>query len=143
MVIRVLKPKDITPPVIEKVNNLLYQENPKLKKLSKVDLESIVSQKSARLLVAWEDSELVGMLTAVCYRCPSKICVAVEDVVVDQNYRRWGIGRALVNEAIEWARKMGASKVDLTSSMEKEAAHAFYESLGFEIRQTYPYRFYL
>jgi len=83
MVIRVLKPEDITPPVIEKVNDLLYQENPKLKKLNKVGLESIVSQKSARLLVAWEGGEPVGMLTAVYYRCPSKICVAVEDVVVD------------------------------------------------------------
>jgi ribosomal protein S18 acetylase RimI-like enzyme len=56
----------------------------------------------------------------------------VENVVVDEEYRGEGVGRALVREAMRRARRAGAYKLALCSNAERTEAHGFYESLGFE-----------
>ncbi|MBP8238070.1 MAG: GNAT family N-acetyltransferase, partial [Pseudomonas sp.] len=56
----------------------------------------------------------------------------VEDVVVDEAARGLGIGQALMGKAIERARAWGCYKVALSSSLNREAAHAFYANLGFK-----------
>jgi glucosamine-phosphate N-acetyltransferase len=52
----------------------------------------------------------------------------IEDVVVDQAYRKYGIGLKLVQKAIDFAREMGCYKIILdcsTSNLE------FYKKSGF------------
>jgi GNAT superfamily N-acetyltransferase len=56
----------------------------------------------------------------------------VEDVVVDASCRSQGIGRQLMNHAMEQARAAGCYKLALSSNRRRERAHAFYDSLGFE-----------
>lgn len=55
-----------------------------------------------------------------------------EDVVVDAAYRGQGIGRQLMAHAVALAREAGCYKLALSSNRQREHAHAFYESLGFE-----------
>lgn len=55
-----------------------------------------------------------------------------EDVVVDAGHRSQGIGRQMMEHAIEQARAAGCYKLALSSNRRRERAHAFYESLGFE-----------
>lgn len=55
----------------------------------------------------------------------------VEDVVVRHDCRRRGIGAKIVKRAIDLCRTQGCYKVALSSNEKREAAHAFYESLGF------------
>ncbi|MBV1733821.1 MAG: GNAT family N-acetyltransferase, partial [Hydrogenophaga sp.] len=43
-----------------------------------------------------------------------------------------GIGRQLMAHAIEQARAAGCYKLALSSNAKRQAAHAFYESLGFQ-----------
>jgi ribosomal protein S18 acetylase RimI-like enzyme len=43
---------------------------------------------------------------------------------------RRGIGRALIQHAIEQATAAGASRVDLTANSRKQAGHALYRSVG-------------
>ena len=57
--------------------------------------------------------------------------VVVGGLVVDRNHRRLGIGRALIDRAEAWARERRCSIVRLTSSVTREAAHRFYEGLGY------------
>jgi ribosomal protein S18 acetylase RimI-like enzyme len=45
--------------------------------------------------------------------------------------RRRGIGRALIQHAIEQVTAAGASRVDLTANSRKQAGRAFYRSVGF------------
>jgi ribosomal protein S18 acetylase RimI-like enzyme len=52
--------------------------------------------------------------------------------------RGQGIGRALMEEAIEAARAEGASYMDLGTSEDDVAARALYESLGFSNREGKP-----
>ncbi len=43
-----------------------------------------------------------------------------------------GIGRALVAAAEDWFRERGAHDVRVNSGLQREGAHRFYESLGYE-----------
>jgi ribosomal protein S18 acetylase RimI-like enzyme len=84
-------------------------------------------------------NEIVGLLCLTIYRVPTGIRSIIEDVVVDEQRRGRGIGKALVRYAIELARQAGASGVSLTSNPQREAANRLYQSMGFELRKTNPY----
>jgi GNAT superfamily N-acetyltransferase len=55
----------------------------------------------------------------------------VENVVTDEAYRRQGIGKRLIEMAIEFAKSRGCYKVCLLSNSTRAGAHKFYEELGF------------
>lgn len=55
----------------------------------------------------------------------------VEAVRVDENLRGNGLGSAMMTWAVEEGRRRGATLVQLTSDNAREAAHRFYERLGF------------
>ena len=55
----------------------------------------------------------------------------VEDVVVAPGRQGQGIGRRMMAHAMGLARAAGCYKLALSSNRRREAAHAFYESLGF------------
>jgi GNAT superfamily N-acetyltransferase len=105
------------------------------------DLETVVNAQATTLLVARDESgEVLGILTLATFRIPTGVRAWIEDVVVDEEARRLGVGRALVERAIELATDAGAGKVDLTSRPERESAHRLYETMGFEERTTTVYR---
>ena len=53
-------------------------------------------------------------------------------LVVDERYRRRGVGRALVEAVEAAARGAGCVQLFLTTAERRADAHAFYESVGFE-----------
>jgi len=55
----------------------------------------------------------------------------IEGVRVDEKIRSAGLGRAMVEHAIERARARGCRLVQLTTDKTRPAARGFYESLGF------------
>jgi GNAT superfamily N-acetyltransferase len=56
----------------------------------------------------------------------------IEDVVVAPDWQRKGIGTRMVKFAIDLCKEKGCYKLALTSNLQRQAAHAFYESLGFK-----------
>jgi GNAT superfamily N-acetyltransferase len=56
----------------------------------------------------------------------------VEDVVVDEQRRGVGIGKAMMEFAMAAARSRGCYKLALSSNLRREQAHEFYRSIGFE-----------
>lgn len=58
----------------------------------------------------------------------------VEDIVVDFEFRRHGIGRALMDRAKQWARHKGLPGIMLETQDNNVQACHFYESCGFRIR---------
>ena len=56
----------------------------------------------------------------------------IEGVRVAASERASGIGRAMLEWAIEECRRRGCGLVQLTSDKRRSAAHSFYETLGFE-----------
>lgn len=53
-------------------------------------------------------------------------------------YRRKGLGRTVVTQAIAHARQTGARRIHLTMYLPNPAAHTLYESLGFVVWGTEP-----
>ena len=60
------------------------------------------------------------------------------ELYVAPPHRGHGLGRALMNAAIELARREGADYMDLGTSEADVAARALYESLGFSNREGRP-----
>lgn len=87
------------------------------------------------LWVATEADEVVGtyallIMDNLAHRgTPSAI---VEDVVVSQARQGQGIGREMMAHAMARARLSGCYKLVLSSNDKRQAAHAFYEGLGFQ-----------
>ncbi|MEV5718856.1 GNAT family N-acetyltransferase [Amycolatopsis mediterranei] len=86
------------------------------------------------VLLAEADGVVVG--TIDCATLPNltrgaRSFMLVENVVVAAEYRRSGVGAALIEAAFAIARQARCYKVQLLSRSGREAAHAFYESRGF------------
>jgi GNAT superfamily N-acetyltransferase len=87
------------------------------------------------LYVATWDGVIVGTFTLLIMDglahlgSPSGI---VEDVVVHANWRGRGIGKRMMQFAMKRCRARGCYKLALSSHRKREAAHRFYESLGFQ-----------
>ena len=90
-----------------------------------------------------DNGRIIGSLTLVTFRIPTGLRAFIEDVVVDDAVRRSGAATALTTAALEKARALGVSTVDLTSRPSREAANALYQKLGFELRNSNLYRYTL
>ena len=84
---------------------------------------------------------ILGMLSLIVMKIPTGNKAWIEDVVVDQSARGKGLGKSLMNHALEQAKKLGAKSVDLTSRPSRESANKLYQALGYEIRETNVYRY--
>ena len=106
---------------------------------------AIEAQAGRTVLVAESSGTVVG--TVDCALLPNltrgaRPFMLIENVVVTAGHRRAGVGAALLRAAVALAREAGCYKIQLLSRTERRAAHAFYESRGFQaIAQGY--RLYL
>ncbi len=57
-------------------------------------------------------------------------------LVVDEEHRGSGAGRLLMERAEQWARAKGLPSVYLRSNVLRQAAHAFYLKLGYQLVKT-------
>ena len=96
---------------------------------------------AAVFVVEADDGELVGRLSVARDQHPASAHVADLGLMVAAGWRRRGIGRALLVQAVEWARARGVSKLELHVFPHNDAAIALYEQFGFE-REGYRKRHY-
>jgi ribosomal protein S18 acetylase RimI-like enzyme len=130
--------------IFKAANRLLPQLDKDARLMTEEKFRSILKSGSTYFFIAeTEDKEIAGMLSAVVYIIPTGNKFWIEDVVVDEAYRGRGIGRALMINAIDFAKSKGARYVDLTSKPSRVAANKLYRDLGFELRETNVYRYSL
>jgi ribosomal protein S18 acetylase RimI-like enzyme len=101
---------------------------------------ALVRSDDAPTYVAERDGRVVGMVTLCVFVTLTGPKAFLDHLVVAPDGRRCGIGRALMEHAIEQARAAGASRIDLTANSEKQAGRALYRSLGFQERDTASFR---
>ena len=97
-------------------------------------LNWIARSPDVALLVAEADGAIVGTVTAAVIpilTANARPFMILEAMVVNANARRLGVGRALLDRALEIAKERRCSKVELQSRKERSWAHAFYEACGF------------
>jgi ribosomal protein S18 acetylase RimI-like enzyme len=105
-----------------------------------------IAERVRELLVGDETIVLLGgdgpYGIAVLRFRPSLFTTALEcylaELYVVPDRRGHGLGRALMEAAIELARRRGADHMDLGTSEDDVAARALYESLGFSNREGKP-----
>jgi GNAT superfamily N-acetyltransferase len=67
----------------------------------------------------------------------------IENVITDEKYRRKGIGKKIMEMAINYAKEENCYKVVLQSGIKRTTAHKFYEAIGFnaETKKAFELRF--
>ncbi|HYX88763.1 MAG TPA: GNAT family N-acetyltransferase [Gaiellaceae bacterium] len=94
-------------------------------------LRSIRRSPNAAVFVAEAPEGLVGRLSVARDPHPASFHVADLGLMVAAGHRRRGIGRALLEQAVEWARQHRVSKLELHVFPHNEPALALYKSFGF------------
>jgi RimJ/RimL family protein N-acetyltransferase len=87
------------------------------------------------------DGSLVGRLSVGRDPHPASTHVADVGLMVALDARRQGVGTALLQAAVDWARESGVCKLELHVFPWNEAAIALYDAFGFE-REGYRKRHY-
>jgi ribosomal-protein-alanine N-acetyltransferase len=82
-----------------------------------------------RAFIALSDSNLAGFAAAGWL--PGEAAAEVEGLVVDEKYRRQGMGSALIGACREWAANAGAASMRLEVRASNAAALALYHRHGF------------
>lgn len=126
----------------DELNQLLHVLKQLSNSVTEQSTKQAISSSQNHVLVAVDDKGIiVGTTTLACLYCVTGTRVHIEDVAVDSDHRGKGIAQALINEAIQRAKKLQAKTIDLTSRPEREAANRLYTKLGFVKRDTNVYRF--
>jgi RimJ/RimL family protein N-acetyltransferase len=104
-------------------------------------LRAVRRSPNAAVFVAKASEGLVGRLSVARDPHPASFHVADLGLMVAADYRRQGIGRALLERAVKWARANGIAKLELHVFPHNEPAIALYERFGF-VREGYRRRHY-
>ena len=109
-------------------------KNITLEKSKEIWIKQIQQNPNIKYFGAVENGKVVS--TCYCVIIPNltnfcqPICF-VENVVTDKNHRNQGLGKKVIDKAIETAKKNNCYKVILLSGITRKEAHQFYENLGF------------
>ena len=68
-------------------------------------------------------------------RIESDFFVEIGGLVVDENFRKNGIGKKLVDKVMEWSKLKNCEKVRVRCNVIRKESHKFYENIGFEINK--------
>ena len=142
--IAIVEITEATKEIYSEMTKLLSQLTSSELSFSQKDLERIVASKNSILFTAVDkepNSNIFGILTLVLIEIPTGTLARIEDVVVDKTARGKGIGETITLAAIQRARELGITKIDLTSSPSRKAANRLYQRLGFKQRTTNVYRY--
>jgi ribosomal protein S18 acetylase RimI-like enzyme len=115
----------------------VFEPRPGLRAEMRKRYSAALADPDARLLVAVDGGEVVGMAMGYVHR-PSlysdEVALELSSFIVRPSHRRRGIGRALTRAIGIFARERGVERVTLKTFAQNEGALRFWRSLGFETR---------
>ena len=97
-------------------------------------LEKLAAHGHAVTFVADRDGRVLGVATGHVYPSihATRIAAWLTTLVVSDQVRASGVGRALTEAVENWARERGAERLNVSSGNQRHEAHAFYEHIGYE-----------
>lgn len=86
------------------------------------------------LFVAEIAGKLIGFISIHIYQYPhlKDSLSRITALCVDADYRSFGIGGKLLAYAEEYIKSCGCKIIELTSGLQREDAHRFYEKYGYK-----------
>ena len=115
----------------------LWQENNLDKEaMQKAYVNGIESNNQELLCYEYNNKKLIGFcsLTIKNNLWQQGRMAHIDELIVDDMYRRKGVGKKLMTEIILNARFKGCKRVELDTAFHRKKAHKFYEDLGFANR---------
>ncbi len=130
----------LTPEVATRIRELLTQLSRTHKDPGEIPeqyIREIIDSPYHDILIAESDNnQIVGIaLLSIIANFKNKKAY-LEDFVTDDNVRGQGIGSALWDAMLNWAREKGCVELNFTSGYDRETAHRFYLSHDAKIYDT-------
>ena len=126
----------------KEIDLLLHELSPTLGIIDRDRVNRLLNEDRLTLFAAEDDKgRLIGMLTLTF--CPTLTGDKywIEDVIVHDEFRGHGIGKALVKAAVSHVKQSGQPyRIYLTSNPSRTAARNLYRSEGFEEYDTGVFR---
>lgn len=100
-------------------------------------LRLILANKDNCLFAATIAKKIIGWIHgSQTFRLESEPFIEIGGMVVDEKYRRKGIGQQLVEKVECWSRERSIRKIRVRCNTKRDDAHNFYRSIGFnEIKE--------
>lgn len=99
---------------------------------TKENLSKLINSNNDKIFVAVADNLVVGYIHANDYDLIyTPHMKNIMGFAVKSEYKRNGIGKALISEVEKWAKNTNACGIRLVSGSERTGAHQFYEYCGY------------
>ena len=133
--------KEYTPEIANRVRELLIQLSRSGKdrgEIPKAWFDDLIASDSHDMLLAYDDeNRIIGIATLSVIMGPIvRKNAYLEDFVTDSTVRGQGVGSAMWEAMLGWAKQKGCTELNFTSGKGREAAWRFYEKKGAEIYDT-------
>ena len=127
--------------ILESINQFISQLTGESSLVSSHQIEEIIADNNSHLFFAINDQGAhMGMISVGLYITPTGKKPWIEDVVVDNSYRGQGIGKQLMEFAIQFTKEQKAATLMLTSNPARLSANELYKKIGFKQKETNVYR---
>jgi ribosomal protein S18 acetylase RimI-like enzyme len=104
---------------------------------SKDYVSTVISEQNIVLFVAESDGRIIGLVQAYVREAPDiplfvpRRTAVIDNIAVREEFRRSGVGQALVERVERWAADENASQIELNVWEFNAGARGFYEKLGY------------
>ena len=100
-------------------------------------LQEIKNNTDHVMYVLLHDDHVIGWIHGIySLRIESDPFVEIGGLVIDQGFRRQGLGKFLVDKIVEWSLLKNCHMIRVRCNIIRKEANAFYNSIGFkEIKQ--------
>jgi len=127
-----LTENDLTP--LAELFRQFWGEKSSLEKM-RLTFARLATNPAYILLAAKQNDRLVGFAMGIICEDLYGDCkpfMVIEDLIVDKNQRRNGVGSALMGELEKYAIDHDCCQIIFVTEAERTEAHRFYKSLGYE-----------
>ena len=130
-----------TPEVNDQIRQLLIQLSRSGKDRGEIPKEwfdSLINSPYHDMLIATDDNDkIIGIATLSVHMGPIiRKNAYLEDFVTDNTVRGQGIGTALWNAMLDWAKEKGCNNLEFTCGNGREASQQFYKNHGATVYDT-------
>ena len=111
------------------------------RKYEEAELKDIINDDSIPVFVCEEDDDIKGYAFCVmqdlskCGNLHPDKSLYIDDICVDEKYRRHGVGKKLYDFVIQYAKEEKCFNVTLNVWDKNPDARAFYESMGMKVQK--------